>query len=108
MTRAQLPDEDDADKKSQQQIVDLQNELARLRRRSELLGGIIEIANDAIISIDERQCVTHFNKGAEQIFGYSAREVVGEPLEILLPEQFRHEHKNYVQGFGKEQISSRC
>jgi two-component system sensor kinase FixL len=107
MTGSQPPENSDAGKTKQQQIVDLQNELARIRRRSELLGGVIEIASDAIISIDERQCVTHFNKGAEQIFGYSAREVVGEPLEILLPEQFRHEHKKYVQGFGEEQISSR-
>jgi two-component system sensor kinase FixL len=107
MTKSQPPKKDDAGKKKQQQIDDLQNELTQLGRRAALLDGVIDIASDAIISIDEQQCVTHFNKGAEQIFGYSAREVVGEPLEVLLPEQFRREHKKYVQGFGKEQISSR-
>jgi two-component system sensor kinase FixL len=107
MTISHPPKKDDAGKTKQQQIVDLQNELTLLRSRSELFGGIIAIASDAIISIDEQQCVTHFNKSAEQIFGYSAREVVGESVEILLPEQFRREHKKYVQDFGKEQISSR-
>jgi two-component system sensor kinase FixL len=107
MTKSQPPKKDDAGKTKQQLIDDLQNELTQLGRRAALLDSVIDIASDAIISIDEQQCVTHFNKGAEQIFGYSAREVVGEPLGVLLPEQFRRQHKKYVQGFGKEQISSR-
>ena len=107
MAKSQKPKKNDAGKTKQHQIDGLQNEIALLRRRAALLGGVIDIASEAIISIDERQCVTHFNKGAEQIFGYSAQEVVGEPLEILLPEPFRREHKKHVQGFGKEQVSSR-
>jgi hypothetical protein len=53
MTRDQLTNEDDADKTRQQLIDDLQNEIAQLRGEKELLGGIINIAADAIISIDE-------------------------------------------------------
>jgi hypothetical protein len=44
MTKAQLPDEDDADKTKQQLIDDLQDEITRLRDQKELLGGIINIA----------------------------------------------------------------
>jgi len=72
-----------------------------------LLSEIVDIATDAIISIDEHQCITRFNKGAEQIFGYSAREIVGQSLEILLPEKFRRKHRKYVKGFAKGQDSSR-
>ena len=107
MTRAQLPNEDDADKTKQQLIDDLQNEITRLRGEKKLLGSIINIAADAIISIDEQQCITHFNEGAEKIFGYSAREIIGAPLEILLPEKFRPKHKKHVQAFDKEQEPSR-
>ena len=55
MTRTKKPKKNDAGKTMQHQIDDLQNELALLRRRAALLGGIIDISSDAIISIDEQQ-----------------------------------------------------
>ncbi len=85
----------------------LQVELAELRRKATLLGGILDVATDAIISIDENQCITRFNPAAEQTFGYSAREVVGESLEMLLPTQFKSGHRKHVEGFGGSQQPSR-
>ena len=82
-------------------------ELEDIRRKESQLSGIVDIVADAIISIDENQRITLFNQGAEQIFGYRAREVVGEFLEILLPEQFRHSHKNLVKKFAGSQNRSR-
>ena len=46
---------------------------------------ILDIADDAIISMDENQTITLFNQGAEKAFGYYADEVIGESLEMLLP-----------------------
>lgn len=63
-------------------------------------AGILEIANDAIISIDAHQCITLFNQGAEKIFGYSAAEILGQPIDLLLPVRFA-DHRLYVQGFGQ-------
>ncbi|MEB3281841.1 MAG: PAS domain S-box protein [Lyngbya sp.] len=57
--------------------VALQASEARLR-------GILEIAQDAIISIDERDIIQLFNQGAEHIFGYSSETLIGQPLEILI------------------------
>jgi PAS domain S-box-containing protein len=51
-------------------------------------AGILEIASDAIVAIDHRQIVTLFNRGAEQIFGYSASEAIGRSLNLLLPQTF--------------------
>ena len=61
--------------------------------------GILEIAADAIITVDEAQRIVHFNRGAERIFGYEAAEVIGQPLNLLIPERFRAEHPGHVARF---------
>lgn len=61
--------------------------------------GILAIAADAIITVDEAQRIVHFNRGAERIFGYEASEVIGQPLNLLIPERFRAEHPRHVAEF---------
>ena len=61
--------------------------------------GILEIAADAIITVDESQRIVHFNRGAERIFGYEPSEVIGQPLNMLIPERFRAEHPGHVARF---------
>jgi PAS domain S-box-containing protein len=71
-----------------------------LRASEAKFSGILEIAADAIISVDDRQRIVHFNLGAERIFGWTAAEAVGNDLEMLLPLRFRSGHARFVQGFG--------
>ena len=66
----------------------------------ELFSGFLAISADAVIAIDEEQRIIFFNEGAEQIFGYSAEEVGGHYLAMLLPERFRPTHRGHVEGFG--------
>ncbi len=72
-----------------------------------LSDAIIEISADAIISIDARQCIVRFNRGAEEIFGYKASEVIGRTLDLLLPERFRDAHLQHVTRFGSASVSAR-
>lgn len=71
------------------------------------LSGILDIAQDAIISVDDQQKIQLFNRGAEGIFGYQAHEVLGQSLDILLPESVRATHRSHVDSFAKSGITSR-
>lgn len=56
-----------------------------LRQSEELFHGVVSLASDAIITVDEHQRVVLFNQSAEDAFGYAAAEVLGRPLDGLLP-----------------------
>jgi PAS domain S-box-containing protein len=70
-----------------------------LRRSEAKFAGLVSIAADAIICIDEQQRITIFNRGAESIFGFQAAEVLGQPLALLLPESVRALHARHVEAF---------
>ncbi|PSB42395.1 PAS domain-containing sensor histidine kinase, partial [filamentous cyanobacterium Phorm 6] len=63
-------------------------------------AGIVEIADDAIISVGADQKIILFNQGAEQIFGWTAAEAIGQSLNLLLPEAFVATHSHLVSNFG--------
>src|SRR5262249_24630790 len=62
---------------------------------------------DAIITIDQQQCITLFNRAAEELFGYTSDEMLGQPLERLIPEQFHTNHAQYVRQFAQSPVRSR-
>lgn len=68
---------------------------------------ILDAASDAIVSMDESQRIIIFNKEAESVFGYKADEVMGKPLDILLPERFRSHHGEHVRIFALENVTRR-
>ena len=78
-----------------------------LRESEARFSGIIELAGEGIISLDDEQKIILFNIGAETIFGYKKEEVIGKPVEFLLPKAARKQHKHYVQDFAASKYSSR-
>jgi len=70
-------------------------------------SGILDIADDAVISVDGKQRITLFNQGAEKIFGYTAQEAIGQPLDLLLPTRFAELHRKHVNDFGQSSSEAR-
>ncbi len=73
---------------------------AALRGSEARMGGIINSAMDAIISIDNCQKIVLLNRAAERMFGYSSVEMIGQPLSHLIPERFRPAHADHIRRFG--------
>lgn len=68
---------------------------------------ILMLADDAIVTCDADQTITFLNLKAEKLFGYSADEATGQPLDILLPFEIRGHHRELVSGFGAGTTPSR-
>lgn len=88
-----------ANEQLRREILERQHTEAALRLSQARLAGVLDSADDAIISIDETHRIQLFNQGAEKIFGYSAAEVMGQSLDLLLPENLRQKHRQYIKQF---------
>lgn len=85
-----------ANKQLEREIQEHQQTEAALRLSQARLAGILNIAEDAIISVDEQMRVQLFNQGAEKIFGYTAAEVLYQPIDLLLPSGFTTAHRQHI------------
>ncbi|HWE50110.1 MAG TPA: PAS domain S-box protein [Bryobacteraceae bacterium] len=63
------------------------------------LQAVVETAVDGVILIDSQGKVQMFNPACERLFGYSAAEVIGENVKLLMPSPFHEEHDQYLQNY---------
>lgn len=80
----------------------------RLRESEQRLTAIVDGATDAIISADGGGRITLFNPAAEQIFRRRAIDVVGAPMDQLLPPEARAAHGSAIAGFGRSGVTRRA
>ncbi len=71
------------------------------------LKGIVVSAMDGIVMIDSSQHITLFNQAAEKMFGFSASQVIGQPLDFILPQEKHNLHKGHIEHFGETGITTR-
>ncbi|MCH7727989.1 MAG: EAL domain-containing protein, partial [Planctomycetes bacterium] len=60
---------------------------------------LLECAPDAMVIVNERGNIVLANAQTEKLFGYSRQELLGKPVEILLPEAFRRDHEKHVADY---------
>ncbi|HYH19477.1 MAG TPA: PAS domain S-box protein [Azospirillum sp.] len=71
----------------------------RLRHSEAKNRAILEAAVDGIVTIDEQGRIEGFNRAAERIFGYSAAEVLGRNVNVLMPAPYRQAHDQYLANY---------
>jgi len=68
-------------------ITPIEKKQLELRRKEKLFTSIIETSSDAIYMLDENEHIVSWNRGAEEIFGYSSDEIIGKSNIILIPQE---------------------
>ena len=59
----------------------------------------MDSAVDAIVTADERGVIRSFNRAAERLFGYRAKEAIGQPISLPMPEPDRSCHQQYIERY---------
>jgi diguanylate cyclase (GGDEF)-like protein/PAS domain S-box-containing protein len=74
-------------------------EFARPLVGSDTAAGLLEVAPDAILGVDRTGTIALANLRVEELFGYSRDELVGQPVEMLVPPEARGRHQEHRQGY---------
>ncbi len=80
---------------------------ARIREDRDRLRQVFDSAVDGIIAIDDAGVVLEVNAAAERMFGFSADEILGQNVSVLMPPPFREQHDSYLERYletGKKRI----
>jgi PAS domain S-box-containing protein len=64
-----------------------------------MFRALLEAAPDAIVIVGQRGKIVLVNAQAEKLFGYSKEELLGQSVEILIPQRFRERHAGHRTGF---------
>lgn len=87
-------------KKYQENLEDIIKERTKeLEESEERFRNLVESSKDAMVAIDEKGIVILFNPAAEKMFQRTKEEMIGTTLDLLLPEDYRKIHQDYVNSY---------
>ena len=85
----------------QQQIAERELAAQKLRETETLFRSLLESAPDAMVIVDAQGMITLVNSQTERLFGYERKELLGKPVEHLVPARFRQRHQDHRGLFAK-------
>ena len=77
----------------------IMRDVTEQRRAEAWVRSLIETTQDAVVSIDRQARIVLFNPAAQRIFGYQPEEVVGQKVNMLMPEPYTSEHDGYIERY---------
>ena len=77
----------------------IMRDVTEQRRAEAWVRSLIETTQDAVVSIDRQARIVLFNPAAQRIFGYRPEEVVGQKVDMLMPEPYTSEHDGYIERY---------
>ncbi|PYJ92401.1 MAG: histidine kinase, partial [Verrucomicrobia bacterium] len=80
-------------------------DITERKRGEEKFRLVLDAAPNAMIMVDSAGVISFANARAETVFGYSLSELIGHPIETLVPERFRDRHPGYRKSFFSEPSS---
>jgi PAS domain S-box-containing protein len=85
-----------------------EEKLATVAREStDQLRAMVNSAMDAIVTIDSDRRVVVFNPAAQLMFGYTEDELLGKPIDLLIPERYRPAHEGNIAAFRRSGVNAR-
>jgi sigma-B regulation protein RsbU (phosphoserine phosphatase) len=73
--------------------VAIKRDITERKAAEQRIRSVTESANDAIVSSDSDSTIVAWNRAAEEMFGWSQDEIVGQPIETIIPERYRDSHR---------------
>jgi PAS domain S-box-containing protein len=77
-------------------------DITRRQRTEKMFQLVVESAPNAIVMVNSESRIVLVNSQTERYFGYRRDELLGKPIETLIPERFREHHPGFVKGFKSE------
>ncbi|MFF1414958.1 PAS domain S-box protein [Streptomyces sp. NPDC058289] len=74
-------------------------DVSERKAAEELFRALLEAAPDAMVIVDDRGTIQLVNAQTEALFGHTRADLLGRPVEILVPERFRGHHSHFRQGY---------
>src|SRR5215213_1761922 len=75
---------------------------ADARQARSIQNQLIESAPDALVGVDPKGCIVLLNVQAERLFGYDRQELIGKPIEVLVPEESSDHEPGYLRGYFRD------
>jgi PAS domain S-box-containing protein len=77
-------------------------DMTQRERAEQMFQLVVESAPNAIVMVNQDSRIVLVNSRTEKYFGYRREELLGKPIEMLIPERLRERHPDYVKSFGSE------